>query len=246
MTALSANDTPDTPDSPAAPDAPDTRVPRSIGRLLDLLELVIHRRSSTLTAAADETGLTPTTARRYLQALAARGYVERTGGEYTPGPAIRDIAETLRTADEVQYLAARAQPHLERLAADTGETTYLAVADGDTAAYIATAESSRAIRHVGGVGQRVPLAGTAVGAALAAPGRPVTRSGTVEPDIAAVSLGLGGDWHGRAAISVVGPAHRFTREIAAGHEAALRDTVDALDHRLQPVNRLDPDREERR
>lgn len=224
MTALSANDT----------SAPDAAVPRSIGRVLDLLEVVVAHRACTLTVAAEKTGLTPTTARRYLQALGTRGYVRRgDAGEYTPGPMIRSMADTLRQTDEVQLLSAVAQPHLRRLAAHTGESTYLAIADGDTATYVDTAESSRAIRHAGGVGQRVPLAGTAVGAALASPGAPATRSGTVEPDIAAVSLGLGGPWAGRAAVSVVGPAHRFTRRTAREHETALQAAVDALEHDLR-------------
>ncbi len=67
-------------------------------------------------------------------------------------------------------LAATAQPHLDRLAERTGESAYLAVSDGRTGTYVATAESSRAIRHVGWVGQNVELTGTALGAALAEPG----------------------------------------------------------------------------
>lgn len=225
MTSLSATDT---------SSANDDAVPRSVGRVLDLLEVVVAHRACSLTVAAEKTGLTPTTARRYLQALGARGYVRRSdAGEYTPGPMIRSMADALRQTDEVQLLAAVAQPHLRRLAAHTGESTYLALVDGDSATYVETAESSRAIRHAGGVGQRVPLAGTAVGAALASPGAPATRSGTVEPDIASVSLGLGGPWAGRAAVSVVGPAHRFTPQVTGEHEAALRAAVDALEHDLR-------------
>ena len=67
-------------------------------------------------------------------------------------------------------LVAVAQPHLDALAATTGESTYLAVSDGRIATYVATAESARAIRHVGWVGQNVDLDGTALGEALAAPG----------------------------------------------------------------------------
>ena len=50
----------------------DELVPRSIGRVLDLLEIVLAG-PCTLTAASGEAGLTPTTALRHLRALEARG-----------------------------------------------------------------------------------------------------------------------------------------------------------------------------
>jgi DNA-binding IclR family transcriptional regulator len=211
----------------------DDEVPRSIGRVLDLLEIVVTRGRCTLTEAADAAGLTPTTGRRYLQALVTRGYVERASdGGYLPGPAIRTVATALRGNDDAERLAIRAQHHLERLAANTGESAYLGVIDADDATYVATAESDRAIRHVGWVGQRVPLAGTAIGAAIAAPGATAVRRGAVEADISAVSLCLGGAWSGRAAVSIVGPSHRFTDDAVSRLEAELIDAVAAIDHDL--------------
>jgi DNA-binding IclR family transcriptional regulator len=199
----------------------DDEVPRSIGRVLDLLEIVVTRGRCTLTEAADAAGLTPTTGRRYLQALVTRGYVERASdGGYLPGPAIRTVATALRGNDDAERLAIRAQHHLERLAANTGESAYLGVIDADDATYVATAESDRAIRHVGWVGQRVPLGATAV------------RRGAVEADISAVSLCLGGAWSGRAAVSIVGPSHRFTDDAVSRLEAELIDAVAAIDHDL--------------
>ena len=84
-------------------------------------------------------------------------------------PARRSCASPHRSAAAPCSIdsTATAQPHLDRLAERTGESTYLAVSDGRTATYVATAESSRAIRHVGWVGQNVDLSGTALGAALA-------------------------------------------------------------------------------
>lgn len=185
-------------------------VPRSIGRLLDVFETVVERESCTLSEVADAVGLTPTTARRYLQALGVRGYVRRDlDGAYRTGPTIDTIVDRAGREDEVAALARRVQNHLDRLAASAGESAYLGVVDGDDIVYVATAQSERAIRHVGWIGQRLPFTATAIGAALSSPGAPVFRSGGLEADIAAVSCSLPGAWAGRAAVSIVGPTHRF-------------------------------------
>lgn len=220
MTALSPHD---------IPAEADPSVPRSIARVFDLFETVVDRGSCTLTEAAVEVELTPTTARRYLQALVARGYVERDpDGAYAAGPAVRALAEAVAGDADVAALARRAQPHLDRLAAAAGESAYLGVVDGDTIVYVATAQSERAIRHVGWIGQRLPHERTAIGAALAAPSAPVFRNGGLEADISAVSHGLPGVWEGTAAISIVGPAHRFDDESIPRFQNVLTQTVTAL------------------
>lgn len=208
-------------------------VPRSIGRVLDLLEIVLAEGSSNLTAAATTSGLTPTTALRHLRALEARGYVERDqAGVFSIGPTMQRLAATVREIGPLDRLVTTARPHLDALAASTGESVYLAVSDGRIATYVATAESERSIRHVGWVGQNVALDGTAVGEALESPGTCVTRTGAVEPDITAISRALPA--HGRlgVAVSVIGPRHRFTKRESTAHAAALRDTVDLLVQQL--------------
>ncbi len=203
----------------------DTRghtVPRSIRRVLDLLEVVLATRGCSLTNAADACGLTPTTALRHLRALETRGYVERDrSGTYTVGPTMRRLTAALGDDDPVRRLVAAARPHLDELAATTGESAYLAVSDGRIATYVATAESRRAIRHVGWVGQNVTLDGTAVGAALASPGACVTRTGAVESDITAISVAIDVPDANGVALSVIGPAHRFDDATREAHEQAL-------------------------
>lgn len=214
--------------------AGEADVPRSIARVLDLFEIVIAERDCNLTAAATASGLTPTTALRYLRALEARGYVDRDGaGDFSAGPTILRIAASLRSGTVLDRLAATAQPHLDALAELTGESTYLAVSDGRTATYVATAESPRSIRHVGGVGQNVSLPASALGAALDAPGTIATRTGAVEDDITAMSQALVRNEKLGIAISILGPAHRFTRERSANHRAALQETVEALERELR-------------
>ena len=106
-----------------------------------------------------------------------------------------------------------AQPHLDALAEATGESAYLAVLEHDHALYLATAESTRAIRHAGWVGRTVPLDTTAVGAALAGrnPGQAHCVISAVEPDVsAAVAAVTGPEGETVAALSLLGPSQRLT------------------------------------
>lgn len=211
-----------------------TDVPRSVARVLDLFEIVLAEQSCNLTTAAKASGVTPTTALRYLRALEARGYVDRDeSGDYSAGPTILRIAASLRGATVLDRLTAIAQPHLDALAQQTGESAYLAVSDGHTGTYVATAESRRAIRHVGWVGQDVDLTRSALGAALREPGVTAVRTGAVEPDTTAMSRALAHTGKLGIAVSIVGPEHRFSAEQRAEQERALTATVDALAHELR-------------
>ncbi len=207
----------------------ESAVPRSVGRVLDLLEIVLAEGSCKLTGAAEQAGLNPSTALRHLRALESRGYLVRgDDGAYRAGPTVWRLAAVFGGEAPVERLLASAQPLLDELAGESGESAYLAVSDRRVATYVATADSPRAIRHVGRVGQTLPLRGTAVGGALADPGRCVVRAGAIEPDITAVSRAVPADLPFDAAISVVGPVHRMDAEAVAAIEAALATTVDRL------------------
>ena len=204
-------------------------VPRSVGRVLDAFETVLAEGSCNLTTVARATDLTPTTALRHLRALEARGYLARdAAGDFSAGPRILRIAASLNGNGPLDRLVAAAQPHLDHLTAETGESSYLAVGDGSVATYVATAESHRMIRHVGWVGQDVPIRGTAVGEALADPGVVHTRTGAVESDVTAVSVGLPASGGLTAALSVIGPAGRLVDDELAGVQAAVARVALAL------------------
>ncbi len=212
------------------PDLPQSeQVPRSIERVLDLLEIVLAEPGCSLTTAASTADLTPTTALRYLRALEVRGYLDRDQqGMFHAGATLQRLAAALHDGGPLDGLVMTAQPHIDSLAALSGESVYLVVSDGRTATYVATAESSRAIRHVGWVGQNVPIDGTAAGAAFEEPGTPVVRTGAVEPDITAISLALTGTSSLAVAISIVGPNQRLVDNDRARAISQLTRTVDAL------------------
>lgn len=210
-------------------ETPDDPVPRSVGRAFDLLEIVVGEGETNLTTAATLAGLTPTTALRHLRALESRGYLRRDAdGSYSAGPTVLRLAAATLDDGPFARLVAVAQPVLDELTERTGESSYLAVSDGDSAVYLATCESRRSIRHVGWVGKAVPLTGTAVGEALAGIIGARTKSGSVEADIAAVARGVPDGDRVVAALSIIGPSHRMDHDAVESAAAALQHGVKRL------------------
>ncbi|MBT22345.1 MAG: helix-turn-helix domain-containing protein [Actinobacteria bacterium] len=208
---------------------------RSAERALHLLDTVVTAGSISLGDAARAVDLPTSTALRHLRALEHDGYLDRDPhGMFSVGPTFLRLALTSLREGPAAHLTTAARPHLDRLAETTGESAYLAVRERSRAVYIATAESTRAIRHVGWVGRTVPLSGTAVGTTLTGDGEATVlrNTGGVEPDVAAaVAPVMGPDGTVVAAISVLGPSSRLddtstdtvTTAVLVAAEALSRD-----------------------
>ena len=198
---------------------------RSAERVLALLDEVATSGPVSLTVAARATDLPASTALRHLHVLGDRGYVVRDDrGDYIAGPSLVRVALAALGAGPYARLTEAAQPHLERLVELTEESAYVAVRDGTEAVYISTVESPRAIRHVGWVGRSVPVAGTAVGAALTAD--PIKagvflNEGAVEADVAAVAAPVCGSARIVGAISLLGPVERLRGDRRQEAESAV-------------------------
>lgn len=179
-----------------------------------------------LTEAAAQVGLVPSTALRQLRALEAAGLLERNDDDqlYRPGPQLVGLARTVFVG---RSLPTAAQPFLDHLAAVTGESAYLAVADGPRrAVYAATAAGQHALRHSGWLGRSFATASTAVGSALHdrvdADGA-VTREGTLEAGITAVSAPVRAADGIVGALSLVGPTFRLAGVDLAAARRALAE-----------------------
>ena len=191
---------------------------RSAERVLNLLDAVASTGTVSLTAAAEQADLPTSTALRHLRLLTNRGYLTKDEqGLYSVGPAFVRMALASYLRGPYARLTNAAQPGLEQLVDATEESAYLAVRDGTEAVYISTAESRRAIRHVGWVGRSVPLEGTAVGLALLDDPQPLgsrprvhCNTGAIEPDVTAVVAPVVTTGQVVAAISLLGPADRLS------------------------------------
>ncbi len=108
----------------------------------------------------------------------------------------------------VDRLRIAARAHLVRLRDATRETANLIVLDGDHAIYVDQVESSYALRHSGWVGRRVPLAGTATGAAFEDRTTSHVAKDAVETGVTAIAcaIDLPGD---DAAVGITAPSWRI-------------------------------------
>jgi len=203
---------------------------RTVERALTLLTAVAED-GGTLSQLARAADLSPSTASRLLGTLAGQELVCRDEhGRYRAGARLRRLAAATLRADPVYELAG---PHLEALAAETGETANLAVAaDPRHAVYLRQVTSPKLVQTAGWVGRTVPTQGTALGDALrgALDSRGyVARTGAVEPEVISIAAPVHGpDGEIAAALSVLAPAYRMTaRRIeacgraVAGHAAEL-------------------------
>ena len=184
-----------------------------------------------LTEAAGAVGLVPSTALRQLRALEAAGLLSRDEPDqlYRPGPQLVELSRRVYVG---QSLAAAAQPFLDELAATSGESAYLAVADAPGhATYVATTPGTHALRHSGWLGRSFATRGTAVGAALrddVERDGAIARRDALEDGITAISAPVVARGTVVAAISVVGPTFRLRSAARSG----VRDAVIATARQL--------------
>lgn len=138
---------------------------QSIERAFDLLELLADAGGEVgLSQLAETSGLPLPTIHRIMRTLVARGYArQQPSRRYALGPRLIRIGETAGRA-----LGAWARPYLATLTEAVGETTNMAVLDGDQVMYVAQVPSPHPMRMFTEVGRRVDAHCTAVGKAVLA------------------------------------------------------------------------------
>jgi len=141
---------------------------RAIERALDVLLCFSQDEPVlSLTQIAERLDMPKSTIHRYLATLESARFVRRDGasGLYHLGFRFIEMASlVLQEADLVRW----AQPHLEHLAAECGETVDLAVLDGAQVVYLQVIESPHRVKIAAAVGQRLPAFCTASGKAFLA------------------------------------------------------------------------------
>lgn len=119
----------------------------------------------TLAQVAQRTGYSRATARRFLHTLVELGYMRTDGKAFALTPQVLRLGTAYLSGLGLPQVA---QPHLERLSAQLGESTSAAVLDGTDIVYVARV-ATRRIMSVGiAVGTRFPAYATSMGRVLLA------------------------------------------------------------------------------
>jgi IclR family acetate operon transcriptional repressor len=138
---------------------------QSVDRAFELLEILADAGGELgLSQLAETSGLPLPTIHRLMRTLVSGGYVrQRQSRRYALGPGLIRLGETAG-----QTLGAGARPYLAGLTDAVGETTNMAILDGDQVVYVAQVPSRHPMRMFTEVGRRVDAYCTAVGKAILA------------------------------------------------------------------------------
>lgn len=150
-----------------AADAPDTQgFVQSLARGLSVIAAFgAERPRMSLSEVARESGLSRATARRFLMTLVALGYVRVDGREFALTPRVLELGYSYLSALSLPEVA---QPHLEALSAEVGESSSASVLAGDEIVYVARVPVRRIMSISITIGTRFPAWATSMGRVLLA------------------------------------------------------------------------------
>ncbi len=138
---------------------------KSALRTLDVIEFVVaFGQGAAAKDIAAGLGIPVSSLSYLLATLCERGYLQRDGRRYLPGPSL----ERLRTPNAQLSLEERVAPIVRAITAEIDETTSFMVLDGWEARIVATAASAQALRYAIEPGERKPLHVLAGGKAILA------------------------------------------------------------------------------
>jgi IclR family acetate operon transcriptional repressor len=210
---------------------------RTVERALGLLAEVCAEESLTLAECARRVHLPASTALRLLRTLEASGFVARSSdGSFHAGIRVIQLGAA---ALGRQSLVRLAEPRLQRIVEQTGESAYLAIrGPGDTAVYIAMVEGTHPVRHTSWVGRAIPLGDLAVGHALRGD---ESESGYFaqrdpdEPDVTAIAAAI--SWPGgiAGALNLIGPTYRIDSDAMATFGDIVAAEARAIADQLHPL-----------
>ncbi|HEY8369595.1 MAG TPA: IclR family transcriptional regulator [Thermodesulfobacteriota bacterium] len=144
-------------------------------RAFAILEAVGRRGTGmTMSEIGRETSLHPSTAFHLVRSLVTLGYLRQVDGSrrYRLGSKVFQLASSVLTEVE---LSERALPFVTDIARASGETSHLAVLDGDEVVVIAKVDGQSPLRLAERVGYPRPLHCTAIGKVLLAHRREADR-----------------------------------------------------------------------
>jgi IclR family pca regulon transcriptional regulator len=119
----------------------------------------------TLTEIANITALSPAAARRCLHTLEELGYAGRVGRRFFLRPRVLELSAAYLDSVNPEALA---REYLQEVASASGQSSSLAVLDGQDVIYLARVGARRIVRLEASVGTRYPAYATALGRVLLA------------------------------------------------------------------------------
>lgn len=138
---------------------------KSATRTLDIIEYVVAAGRPLVAQEISNALAIPVSSLSYLlSTLVERGYLQRAGRRYTPGPGL----ERLQAHHGSFTLEDRVAPLVRTLRVQLNETTSFFVREGWEAEAIVTETSEQALRYAIETGRRLPLHALASGKALLA------------------------------------------------------------------------------
>ena len=143
------------------------QVVKCVAHAIDVLAAIHHAdHRCGLSEIARATQLSKTATYNILTTLVSYGYVERDdAAQYGLGWELYELGLAVVAQSAV---ARAAQPYLESLARELGETALLGIIEGGSVLYVAQAEPSKTVRMVAGSGRRSRLNASATGRVLLA------------------------------------------------------------------------------
>lgn len=184
----------------------------AVDRALVLLGLLRDRGRLSVTEAAAELGVAPSTAHRLLSTLCHRGWaVQGERRRYEPGP---ELHGRTRAAHGIATIARQLRPYLVELFDRVGETVHLVVLTGPDVRFVDGIEGDQSLRVGLRIGARMPAYTTSGGKAMLAAVDAATLD-ALHP--AGLSAWAGGSAHDLAELADV------LREVRARGYAVNRD-----------------------
>jgi len=141
-------------DDEAAPPIHSRDLIEGLGKGLRVIEAFSEEQPRlTPSQAAELTGLTRTAARRYLLSLVHFGYAATDGKQFWLAPRVLRLGQSYLGAARLPRIA---QPFIQQVSAQTGETVNVSVLDGHEVVYVARSNAPRWVSVGYQVGVRVP------------------------------------------------------------------------------------------
>ncbi|HEA51116.1 IclR family transcriptional regulator domain-containing protein, partial [Marinobacter antarcticus] len=120
----------------------------------------------TLSEVAARTDMDRAKARRFLLTLHALGFVRRSGRQFELTPRVLQLGYAYQASNQYRAVI---QQHLEDVTAELGESSSLAVLDGDDVVYVVRSSARHRLMAISlSVGTRLPAAYTSMGRVLLA------------------------------------------------------------------------------